>query len=265
MRLELTLRWDCGTSNFAGPPPLLSFCSEIGDGHNGAPLYFRRSFLCRTKESLSFSVPLRSCSWRFWDFREDEDEQRAAWDTSDRCRGWEGRANRPQLGLFASYRVGVKINVNFAVELISPAPINPTNSLCLLPFPPLFLSFRSSFYIAFPLRVSLYLFPSLAFPTDAPLRTFPLVLRFHTLNLPQGFPWNSKTFAVRKSTAYRRPLARSCRAWERPFQDRSLQESARFLSRLLTPNSFPIILFSRRHLLGAVLYLRWEGRQGVTK
>lgn len=182
----------------------------------------------------------------------------------DRCRGWEGRANRSRLGLFASYRVGVKINVNFAVELISPAPINLTNSLSPSRSPSSLLSICLS--ISRSLRVSLYLllFPCLALPTDAPLRTFPLVLRFHTLNPPQAF-WNSKTFAVRKSTAYRRSSARSSHASERPFQDRSLQESALFLPRLLTPNSFPIMLFSRRHLLGAVLYLRWEGWEGVTK
>lgn len=111
----------------------------------------------------------------------------AAW--AGRCRGWEGRANRSRLGLFASYRVGVKINVNFAVELISPTPINPTSSLSPLLSRPLFLSVCSSLYSAFPLRVSLYLFlfPVLAFPTGVPLRTFPLVLRFHALNLPQGF------------------------------------------------------------------------------
>lgn len=105
---------------------------------------------------------------------------------ADRCRGWEGRANRSRLGLFASYRVGVKINVNFAVELISPAPINPTNSLS--PFH-LSLSFCLSFYTAFPpvLLSVFFSFHGLAFPTDAPLRTFPLVLRFHTLEPSSGF------------------------------------------------------------------------------
>lgn len=148
-RINSTLRlWNeqlCGS-------PRLSFYSEIGDGHNSSPLYFR-SFLCRTKVSpfLFLSISARGDS----EISEKTKMNSAAWETSDQCRGWEGRANRPQLGLFASYRVGVKINVNFAVELISPAPINPTNSLCLLPFSPLFLSFCSSLYIAFLFRFSL--------------------------------------------------------------------------------------------------------------
>lgn len=123
------------------PLPLL-YSEIIGDRHNGAPLHFQRSFLRRAKEeslSLHFSVfPLLSLAAILRFSRKDEDEQRA-----DQCRGWEGRANRERLGLFASYRVGVKINVNFAVELISPAPINPTN-FCLS-----LSSLFSSFYIAF--------------------------------------------------------------------------------------------------------------------
>lgn len=101
--------------------------------------------------------------------------------------GWEGRANRSRLGLFASYRVGVKINVNFAVELISPAPINPINSrsshrlslafpllLLLLPHlsipitPSLSLSFSPRYLLRFSLSPSLYLSPSRSIRVSGP-------------------------------------------------------------------------------------------------
>lgn len=124
--------------------------------------------------------------------------------------GWEGRANRSRLGLFASYRVGVKINVNFAVELISPAPINPINSrsshrlslafpflLLLLPHlsilitPSLSFVFSSlsSTFLSFSISLSV------SFSFHSGLRSFLpashyghfLVPRFHaTLNLPQA-------------------------------------------------------------------------------
>jgi len=72
------------------------------------------------------------------------------------------RADRSRLGLFASYPVGVKINVNFAVELISPSTYKSHQLRRFSPSLSLFLS------IFFPL------YTCLVRSTGAPLRTFPL-------------------------------------------------------------------------------------------
>jgi len=215
------------------PPPIpLSSREGTGDRHNGRVSAYPAfvSFLRRQGKSVSPSrFPFVLARGGCRDFRGRR------WTAQGRStRGWEGRANRSRLGLFASYRVGVKINVNFVVELISPAPINSTDSVTSLSLSlslSLFLALSPKFSLSL-FCVSLYLsiFSSVLVPF-VPGPPYLAVLhygyfpvpRFHTaLNLPQA-SWNSKTFAVRKSIAYQRPSARSPEA---PFPD-SLQESAR--------------------------------------
>lgn len=105
-------------------------------------------------------------------------------------------------------------------------------------------------------------FRALPFPTDAPLTD---ISSRPTPPRPAPTSRLSETRKLSRREKAPRiggPRQEAPEASERPFQDRSLQESARFLSRLLTPNSFPIMLFSRRHLLGAVLYLRRGDPEG---
>lgn len=177
-RLELTLRWNCRATSRVPSYPFST--QKLVTSTMAHPCI----------SGIRFYVGLRKVSPSPFPSARDGDseifEETKMNSAADRSRGWEGRANRSRLGLFASYRVRVKINVNFAVELISPAPINSTNSLSPS-HPPSSVSLFVRLSISRSLRVSLYLFlfPCLAFPTDAPLRTF---LSSYGPNLPQGFP-----------------------------------------------------------------------------
>lgn len=146
-RLELTLRRDCRTSNFASAPrkpgTMARFCIS------GVRFHDRKGEKVDHPPFLLAAVP-----------RFPRTKMNSAARAERACADCKrsSRANRSRLGLFASYRV--KINVNFSVELISPPSINSTDSaVSLIPsFSHFTAFFVSTCFLA--LRLSLSVFSS---------------------------------------------------------------------------------------------------------
>lgn len=197
------------------------------------------------KESLSF--PFRSPrSRRLRDFRGRR------WTVQRRPMSRAGRSRQSRaIGIVRELpRTAVKINVNFAVELISPAPINPTRRLSL--------SLSSSFFpvslsTMFPLCARGCLFLSLSIFSSFQLWSSLPALHYGHFLSSHAFtpPW----------TFLKLPETRKLSRWEKASRiSGPRQEASVVLSRIVlcrNPRAFC------RDYLRQIVFLLWSSRVGI--